>query len=67
MTEYSIENTNKNYAILSKREKLGEKYALKTFHTSSLEEHTHRIKYFKEYMKNMKDNMEVTRILRLIE
>ena len=65
--DYHVEQTLKHVSILSRAGNSSEKYAMKTYHTSSLDEHTKRVNYFRDYKEKMIDNMELSKLLEVLE
>ena len=49
LESYDVIQTNKPWQIISKQENREQKFMLKTYRTSSEEQHCSTIKYFKEY------------------
>jgi hypothetical protein len=67
ISDYNLESTYNGMKIISKKADEGERYLLKTYHTTSMEEHISRYQYFKDYKAKMMDNQELTKLVDIID
>lgn len=66
LANYHLDKHHRHFSVLTKQKNPTEKYILKTYNTTSLDDHRIKYQQFKQYQQRLKETQEILKLVEVL-